>query len=301
LRLPGIERFRYENYRVSALLGSAGLVVVIAVVDAIVKPYISLRFFYLFPIMISAAFLPRWAVVIAGLLCAGLSALYGGLPMSWVRIGFETLAFAGCGLFASELFRNRQASLAAQGRMQILIETSPAAILTVNSSGTIEMANRAAVELLVPREGQLLGTPVAAFLPELHYALRLEEGPQLRSMLQCKGHRGKGETFTADVWFSTYEENGSPKLAAILADVSEETAAGNGVPSAPATRAEVSPRETEVLRLVVQGAANKEIANQMQLSESTIKATLQQLFAKTNVRTRAQLVRVALEQYRDLL
>jgi two-component system, NarL family, nitrate/nitrite response regulator NarL len=47
--------------------------------------------------------------------------------------------------------------------------------------------------------------------------------------------------------------------------------------------------------------ANKEIAGRMEISESAVKNTLQQLFAKTNVRTRSQLVRVALEQYRDLL
>jgi DNA-binding CsgD family transcriptional regulator len=33
----------------------------------------------------------------------------------------------------------------------------------------------------------------------------------------------------------------------------------------------------------------------------TVKNTLQQLFAKTEVRTRSQLVRVALERYRELL
>ncbi len=32
--------------------------------------------------------------------------------------------------------------------------------------------------------------------------------------------------------------------------------------------------------------------------ESSVKATLQQLFSKTGVRTRSQLVRIALEQYR---
>ena len=57
----------------------------------------------------------------------------------------------------------------------------------------------------------------------------------------------------------------------------------------------------EVVRLLVQGLANKEIAARMEISESTVKNTLQQLFAKTNVRTRAQLVRVALENYRDEL
>jgi two-component system nitrate/nitrite response regulator NarL len=57
----------------------------------------------------------------------------------------------------------------------------------------------------------------------------------------------------------------------------------------------------EVLRLVVQGLANKEIAAKLEISESAVKNTLQQLFTKTGVRTRSQLVRVALEQYRNLL
>jgi DNA-binding NarL/FixJ family response regulator len=60
-------------------------------------------------------------------------------------------------------------------------------------------------------------------------------------------------------------------------------------------------RETDVLRLLVQGLANKEIAVRIGVSESTVKNTLQQLFAKTGVRTRSQLVRVALEQYRNVL
>jgi two-component system nitrate/nitrite response regulator NarL len=56
-----------------------------------------------------------------------------------------------------------------------------------------------------------------------------------------------------------------------------------------------------VLRFLVQGLANKEIAARMDISESSVKNTIQQLFAKAEVRTRAQLVRVALEDYRDLL
>jgi DNA-binding NarL/FixJ family response regulator len=63
----------------------------------------------------------------------------------------------------------------------------------------------------------------------------------------------------------------------------------------------LSEREREVLRAVFEGLANKEIAVRLQVSESSVKATLQQLFFKTGVRTRSQLVRVALEQYRDYL
>jgi two-component system nitrate/nitrite response regulator NarL len=60
-----------------------------------------------------------------------------------------------------------------------------------------------------------------------------------------------------------------------------------------------SERERQVLSAVFEGLANKEIGVRLGVSESSVKATLQQLFSKTGVRTRSQLVRVVLEQYRD--
>lgn len=292
-----------ERNRTPVLLVSGAIILVLAIVDWWTKPYVSIGFLYLFPIMLAAGFLPRWALALLGLACAVLSALFSSLDMSYTRLGFETLALAGCGLFVSELLRNRRLSVESQERLRVLVETSPAAIVTVDERGFIELANRAAFELIAPRDGELVGNPIAAFLPQLHHALRWEEGPQFRSSMQCEGHRGTGESFVADVWFSTYKEGAKPKLAAIIADVTEETAAAASIPSSAAHQNQVAlnSRETDVLRLLVQGLANKEIAGRMSISESSVKNTLQQLFAKTNVRTRAQLVRVALEHYRDLL
>jgi DNA-binding NarL/FixJ family response regulator len=54
-------------------------------------------------------------------------------------------------------------------------------------------------------------------------------------------------------------------------------------------------REQTVLQGVVDGLSNRKIGDQIGVSESTIKATLQHLFKKAGVRTRSQLVRVALE------
>jgi DNA-binding NarL/FixJ family response regulator len=54
-------------------------------------------------------------------------------------------------------------------------------------------------------------------------------------------------------------------------------------------------REDQVLRGVFEGLANKEVAAKIGVSETSVKATLQQLFRKTGVRTRSQLVRIALE------
>ena len=56
-------------------------------------------------------------------------------------------------------------------------------------------------------------------------------------------------------------------------------------------------REQQVLDGVLEGLANKEIADKIGATESAVKGTLQQLFAKTGVRTRGQLVRIALERY----
>ena len=59
----------------------------------------------------------------------------------------------------------------------------------------------------------------------------------------------------------------------------------------------LSPRERNVLKAVFEGLTNKEIAANLQISESLVKAVMQQLFDKTGVRTRSQLVRIAIEQH----
>jgi two-component system sensor kinase FixL len=300
-----LERIWEERSRTAVLTVAAVGVLAIAFLDWRTKPYFSMGFLYLFPIMLAAGFLPRWAIVILGIGCALLSERFSNLDPSdsTIRLTFETLALCGCGLFTSEVLRNRRLSLSSQERLRVLVETSPAAIVTIDDRGFIELANRAAIELMAPRDGQVIGYPIAAFLPELHHALRWEDRPQFRTSMQCRGHRGNGETFLAEVWFSSYKDGAKPKLAAIIADVTEEQdhPPSNSVASDQQERAQLSTRELDALRLVVQGLANKEIAARMEISESAVKNTLQQLFAKTQVRTRGQLVRVAMERYRDLL
>lgn len=64
---------------------------------------------------------------------------------------------------------------------------------------------------------------------------------------------------------------------------------------------ELTKREKEILSFIFEGFSNKEIANRIHVSESAVKASLQNLFSKTGVRTRSQLVRVALERYKGQL
>jgi DNA-binding NarL/FixJ family response regulator len=71
---------------------------------------------------------------------------------------------------------------------------------------------------------------------------------------------------------------------------------GTGVADAGAATNHLTPREQRVLRCVFEGPTNKEMAHEIGVSQSSIKATLQHLFDKMGVRTRGQLVRIAIER-----
>ncbi len=63
----------------------------------------------------------------------------------------------------------------------------------------------------------------------------------------------------------------------------------------------LTPRDKAVVGSVLQGLTNREIAAKLAISEGAIKASLRHVCAKLGVRTRSQLVKVALEHYKDQL
>jgi two-component system nitrate/nitrite response regulator NarL len=62
-------------------------------------------------------------------------------------------------------------------------------------------------------------------------------------------------------------------------------------------RLHLSSRQREVLSGIFDGLTNKEIAWKLKVSESSVKAVIQELFHKADVRTRSQLVRIAIEKH----
>lgn len=70
-----------------------------------------------------------------------------------------------------------------------------------------------------------------------------------------------------------------PRVAAALLP-------GSGSPSAEGPATGLSPRETEVLRLVAQGLANKQIARALGITERTVKAHLGRVFREIGVMDR---------------
>jgi DNA-binding NarL/FixJ family response regulator len=81
----------------------------------------------------------------------------------------------------------------------------------------------------------------------------------------------------------------SPTITRRLIDHYTTTALPAGSPSL----AELTARETEVLRMMALGLSNREIADQLFLSEATVKTHVNRIFAKLGVRDRVQAVVLA--------
>jgi DNA-binding NarL/FixJ family response regulator len=62
---------------------------------------------------------------------------------------------------------------------------------------------------------------------------------------------------------------------------------------------EVSPREQQVLSLLVQGCSNKEIAGQLQISSRTVKQHLRMLFLRAGIREGRKRVKLARYAHED--
>src|SRR5271169_2833888 len=191
------------------LIVVAGLLIsAIAVVDWATKPYISLGFLYLFPIMMVGGFLSRTQILGVALVCAVLQEAFSNLPENEavVRLLFSSAGFVGTGLFISELIRNRRIAMMhveelegqiklredAEEQLRSLVESSPAAIVTIDSVGNVLLANEAAQHLLAP-EGKLLhGQKINSYLPALQPVLQTQQPRVFRTTLQCTGQRSDG-------------------------------------------------------------------------------------------------------------
>jgi len=91
-------------------------------------------------------------------------------------------------------------------------------------------------------------------------------------------------------------ETGDALLApSITRRLVERFASGTPAPAVHRDLAALTPREREVLALVGSGRSNSEIAAHLTLSEATVKTHVARIFAKLELRDRAQAVVVAYE------
>jgi two-component system sensor kinase FixL len=224
------------------LIGIAGLIALIATADWYVGTRASLGVFYIVPMVVGATALPRRGIILLAIVCSSLRSMFD-LPNpphieELLRFVFATLAYAASGLLVATLIRNRELTIAhlanlrreqelrreAEEQLRILVESSPAAILTLDETGKVLAANRAANTLfMVPEREMMKGRTIGSYLPVLTDALQFDPGPEgLRTATQSQGQRENGEVFLANAWFSSYKTPEGRRLAAIVVDSSEE-------------------------------------------------------------------------------
>jgi len=232
---------RLKASRELLLIAAAVTIVIVAVVDWRVDLNVSFGFLYLFPMLIVGYYLPPWEVVLTAALCTCFAEKFD--PFSWElaagipRDVFMFAAFLGTGLFASETAEIRRLAAQhvreveqevelrreAEQQLRVLIESSPAAIITADAAGKVLMANRAAHRLLGFEPETLIGEHIKSLLPALASVPPADESrPSFQTAMQCRGRRRDGEVFLADIWFSTYKTRTGARLAAMLVDSSDD-------------------------------------------------------------------------------
>jgi signal transduction histidine kinase len=232
--------FRSAKPRIHA--GIAGLIALIATADWYAGTRASLGVFYIVPMVLGATVFRGPGIVLLAIVCSSLRSAFD-LPRppyieELLRFIFATLAYASSALLVYALIRNRELTIAhlarlrreqelrreAEEQLKILVESSPAAILTLDETGTVLAANRATNALfMIPESDTIKGRAIGAYLPVLTDALQFDPGPEgLRTATQSQGHRETGEIFLANAWFSSYKTAEGMRLAAIVVDSSEE-------------------------------------------------------------------------------
>ena len=227
--------------KLPALLQAAAAIAIIALVDWRVVGQIPLGFLYLLPMLIVGGALGVVPIATTAVICTFLAELFDDLPWS-LRAGVSRdvlyfAAFLGAGLFVREINRNRAAALAhlreielqsdarreAEEQLRVLIESSPVAIITGDARGCVLMANEAAHRMLGLAQGELSGKLIPRYFPALTNVSKHDDSQRIfRAVMQARGRREDGDTFLADICFSTYETSTGSRLTAIVIDTSEE-------------------------------------------------------------------------------
>ncbi|HYL36911.1 MAG TPA: ATP-binding protein [Bryobacteraceae bacterium] len=191
----------------------------------------TLGFLYMFPMVLLGTVLGWWQLILAASFCTFLSDRLDPFPsdMQTPRDILIFLTLATTGLLSRAVTKGyRQvekevvARRAAEEQLEFLIESSPAAVLTMTAEAEILLANPAAHRLFGVPPGSLTGRKIARYVPALGSVPSIDEASKaFRTVMQTRGERENGEVFLADVFFSTYRTAAGPRLAALLVDASE--------------------------------------------------------------------------------
>lgn len=232
-----IRRILHSRPR-AVLASGAVLIALIAVIDWQIELNATLGFLYLFPMILLGTTLNGPSVLAVAVGCTLLSdrldPFSGEAELARALLIFLVLATTGLlSLAVTKGYRREMESLArlekeavarraAEEQLEFLVESSPAAVLTMTADGEILLANPAAHRLLGVAEGQLPRRRITRYVPALGSIPSIDETARIfRTEMQTRGQKENGDIFLADVFFSTYSTAAGPRLSALVIDGSE--------------------------------------------------------------------------------
>lgn len=242
---------------------------ILVVLDRFVFRELSIGILYIVPLVVASFFLARWQILAAAAAATFLREQFGAAPWQGDaagRVAMGLLAFSGAGLFVGEMVRRRQIQAEslkkiteqvtlrqdAMEEARVLIQGSPAAILTINPDGTIGLSNDAARRLLGFESESPEGQPIGQYLPMLSDLVKSQRAARfVHTMVEGSGRRRNGDMFLAQLWLSSYQTAAGIKMAAVFADISQQLR----------DREELGLRQLLASSRIIVGAVSHEIRN----------------------------------------
>lgn len=269
MRMALLDRIRAAG-RLKVAIAAGLLGALIALADYFVARDISLGILYMLPISMYAAVFPsRWLIVALAVVGAVLREQLGprlGQTDSMPRMVMAIFAFSGIGLFVGELVRSRRIESEslrkirtesklrqeAEDDARALLESSPAAIITVGPDGRIDMMNSAAKRMLGLASEYLSELSIGDYFPVLATLMKSKQAAAApASMMEASGRRHNGEIFFAQMWLSVFKTTAGLRLTAVIADASEQLR----------DREELGLRQLLMNSRIIAGAVSHEIRN----------------------------------------
>ena len=215
------------------------VIAIIAILNALVVPFVGFGYLYLLPLIVAAAFMSRGQIFVLAVICTAFAEGFSKLPEGlerYPRVVFVLTTFLLTSFLVKELVVFQRAAErrlkeseseiselhTAEQELDLLLNSSAIGIMTVSPEGNIVRCNRAAHDVFSVGLGGLAGQSIAQFLP-IEVMSGQNGGP-----IECSGRTADGQTFCARVWRSTFSRAGTD-MTTIIVDASQDRLADRTV------------------------------------------------------------------------
>jgi PAS domain S-box-containing protein len=171
-------------------------------------------------------------------------------------------------------------------------ETASDAIIVCNNRGVVQFANHHTEQIFGIVADQLIGQPVESFIPALGpdgYPLKRPPFELMSHMVT--GQHKTGPNIPLEISLTSFKRETAPMQLILIRRV--ERAETNTPHDNPLEK--LSPREYQIVELVVTGYTSREIAEQLTISIKTVERHRANIMYKLEINNVVQLVRLAMK------